>query len=479
MSTNNRFLQSNLTTNDLATETGQRKVISMLEDGISVDVSSLPVGGSSMTVADVDFSAVGSQTELLAVANPNLELADGQSLVAGDKGSVIMSVLDGKARFVNMGSNGGVITTVRDIDFTGGQTSSVNVSIDEAKKAGESWDSSDKGIIPVGIDDLGVYHALKCVNDGILSTSANLESINENAVSTSYGKDDVGSQRMTLSRKSALASLGCSMPEAFSNSSIVSLRISGHNSDVDNGSASELSDGFSTAGQFLELPPLAGITSFSAVSTSAADDPISISPLPTGAHMLIVYYQSELGVVGVSYVTLNGTVEVQTTGIAAGACVRFLGVSVLTAGSDKKNAGLITIYKTGDPTAIYDQITPSSNVSASGKAYIPPNCIYFPRIINCHTFTAGSDDVRIQLETKGAESDIWRRSFSFIANAPSGGANDRLSWPLYGSVVSAAIASGDLFTTKGFDMRFTAEKLSSGGSVSVSAYLGGFYTSTA
>jgi len=454
MTTQNNFLQSSLTTNNLATNTAVLEISSLLENevvvevgnvvdvtgvitdfdftlaaqtsSVTVNVDNFPAGGDG-TITDVNFTT--SQTELLGVNSAQIAgivPAFGNGLVSGQTLQVVQvsdgpitetrpELICGNDLYVEEKTHGQIAAAVR--------SDAIGSLVD-----------TDQELAPLQVNNLG-----------FLKTSQNTEAI--------------------------LASLAIRHGGALNQSDIIAVNMYGSNSDVDTGSRSQICEGFNVGGSLLTLPSVA-LTNWQVVSNDGEDD----FDLPgTGCLTLQIYYSDVNGVVNSTEVEMDGVTPVDVTGITAGHAFRFVRAIVKTAGFQTTNVGTITVYETGTPANVLILIGPREGVSACAAAYIPPNRVLYAKSLNAHIHSDGADDVRIRVTGKTSNSVIWKRLFPFTSNATANGANDYVAWDLKAVQVNAESLSGVPGDTAGMDFRATAIKLTGGGGVSVTFQMGSYH----
>lgn len=151
------------------------------------------------------------------------------------------------------------------------------------------------------------------------------------------------------------------------------------------------------------IPASAG-EQMSLISTSAQD----VDLIGTGARSVDVTYIDSAGKLRHEVVSLNGTFAVNM--IATN--VRFVNsIHAESWGANNAPIGTITIFKTGSPTIIYNQIDPQTNMSINSARMVPANTKFF--LDSLSVASAGNDPVSVRLRATSTEEGILANGFLF------------------------------------------------------------------
>ncbi len=456
---NNRFLQSNLTTNDLATETTLKDIDQILKSGtINVGVTGTPdinlteILGTAITV---NSGVVDAGTQRVSIATDDIVIVKTDF----DPFNVLteLKFIDGDAVLKDNGPSGlGAqrITISNDNDPIPINLSTIITTTLEV----------DNGIASAGCPRICVANDNDPINMNIERIGVDGADV---AISVNSGAVDSGTQRVEL----ATGGLSESLLQAnlgLNTSTVSNFNLRGFNNDIPDTTMTELSDGFSTAGQLLALPsyPI-GITSFDVVSSSVADTNIG-----TGARTIQILYQDSIGNQSSEDVIMNGTTPVVVSGVSPN-IVRFIQAQVLTAGSGNENAGRIAIYVTSgsSTTDVYEQINTGNNLSASPKIFTPEIKTVIPTYVNINMFSSSTADLFICIQVKASDSNIWSTFQVFALNGTNEGF---LQLELKSLELTALKISGGV-SSAGIDIRFLGMKSSASGNCRCSINMNGYF----
>ncbi len=402
--------------------------------------------------------------------------------LASISNELINGVLDISGNVFLSGTNNNVV--INDVNFTTSQSDNLNIKIqnvnpniealainlqkladDEIKLGNGEGDPSGLGGVPRVV--------IANDNDAV---NTRFEKIGlqgaDSTVSVDIGNSNSGVLRCVLASNQPIVDVSVNDLDLVLQSNvgintspnITNKSLRGYNTSIDSGGQSQVSDGFSSSGQFLTLPDIAGISSFDVVSTSINDDGGG-----TGARTIRVIYEDVNGVVDDEKVDLNGTTPVLITGLTG--CMRFIRAVVNTTGSSLINEGLITIYETSVSANIYEQINIGNNISASAKLFIPEDKTFFCRHLNINMFSTGLDDVSLDLQIKRVNNDFWVNFQHFVLR---GSNSEDHNWNFIGTEIDSKIFN-PIGSGIAIDLRFIAEKLSAGGDARISINFSGFY----
>lgn len=140
------------------------------------------------------------------------------------------------------------------------------------------------------------------------------------------------------------------------------------------------------------------------VSTSASDGVAG-----TGVQSLDVHYIDASGNAQSLIVTMNGVTPVDIPAIY----MRFIqSIHTETVGTNGTTVGTITIYKTGSPTIIYNQLNPGGNVSLNSARMIPAGKSFYMR--NLSVMAADNTPVSIRLRCTSDFEDVLTTGYFFL-----------------------------------------------------------------
>lgn len=134
------------------------------------------------------------------------------------------------------------------------------------------------------------------------------------------------------------------------------------------GTTSTMVDVWQGTADTIPLPSAAGEQMY-LVSTSAND-----TAAGTGARQVHIHYLNASGVDSFETVTLNGVTPVATNATD----IRFVdSLHTWTVGSSGVAEGTITIYKSGAPTTVYNQVNAGGNMSLTCHTMVPAGKNFF------------------------------------------------------------------------------------------------------
>lgn len=141
----------------------------------------------------------------------------------------------------------------------------------------------------------------------------------------------------------------------------------------------------------------------SIVSTGAQD-----SVGGTGINSIDVTYVDSTGIERHEIVAMNGTFPVNM--VAAN--VRFVqNIHTESCGAVGAAVGTITIYKTGSPATVYNQIDIGTNMSVNSSRMVPANkTLYLNSMTIC---AAGADELSVKLRSTSTDEDVLTNFFLF------------------------------------------------------------------
>lgn len=155
----------------------------------------------------------------------------------------------------------------------------------------------------------------------------------------------------------------------------------------------------------LPIPPDTG-EQMTLVSTSSAD-----SAAGTGIRSVFVHYLDANGNPQTEVVLMNGTNNVNTVATN----IRFVqDIHSATAGSNLLAIGSITIFKTGFPSTIYNQILPGTNQSLNTSRMVPAGKVL---LITQFNVSGGSSITRtadVRMRATSHDGILQPRLFHFI-----------------------------------------------------------------
>lgn len=158
----------------------------------------------------------------------------------------------------------------------------------------------------------------------------------------------------------------------------------------------------------IPLPPDAG-ENMSVVSTSAQDGVGG-----TGALTIDVNYLDNNGIERVIPATMNGITNVPLSVNN----IRFVqSIHVTSAGSNLLSVGTITIFKTGSPTTVYNQISPGTNMSLNTARMVPANKkLWITKFSASGGAAAGgkSADIRLRATVDPDDATLTPRLYHFL-----------------------------------------------------------------
>ena len=442
----NNFLGAHITSSDNATETTLKKLEQDINNGIIV---------VSNTITDVNIPSQST----------NLEVE-----------------VDTVASNVSRETGGNLETTASNSGIIASNTTSID---NKLPTIGQKVMSGSQPVV-ISSDQSNVNVRINSVNANVEALAINLQKLADDEIKLGNGEADPaglgGVPRVVIANDNDdlpikngtsgdinvtvtdLDNILQSNVGINTSSNITNKSLRGYNTSIDSGGTSEVSDGFSSSGQFLTLPDIA-ISTFDVVSTSINDDFSG----GTGALTIRVIYEDVNGVEDDEKVELNGTTPVLITGLTG--CMRFIRAVVNTTGSSLINEGLITIYETSVSANIYEQINIGNNISASAKLFIPEDKTFFCRHLNINMFSTGLDDVSLDLQIKRVNNDFWANFQHFVLR---GSNSEDHNWNFIGTEIDSKIFN-PIGSGIAIDLRFVAEKLSAGGDARISINFSGFY----
>lgn len=140
------------------------------------------------------------------------------------------------------------------------------------------------------------------------------------------------------------------------------------------------------------------------VSTSASDGIAGV-----GVQSVDVHYLDANGAAQSTIVTMNGVTPVDIPLIY----MRFIqSIHTETVGTGGTTVGTITIYKTGSPTIIYNQLNPGGNVSLNAARMVPAGKSFYMR--NLSVMAADNTAVSVRLRATSDFEDVLTTGYFFL-----------------------------------------------------------------
>lgn len=508
----NRFLQSNLNSTGLASETTLKNVCDKLNGTLTVSgtvsIDNYPaiqqVQSNSVNLAsEATLSLVNTDTGNIDTKIPSqgqavmasslpVVLSSNQSDIAvingatdldcntiqlrGNNISLNNGISDNGCQRVNIASNNSIIgINLQEVNgdavaFSNGtvnnQTQRVAIASNNSAIPTNIMNLNGNTIsVDNGVSDSQTQRVVIASDNSPVNT--NIQNLNGNTIDLGIGNANTGTQRIILStNQPSFENILESNLGINTTSNLIKVHISGYNKNMDDGGLSQVSSGFVNANEFLILPPESGISGFDVVSSNVND-----TSLGTGAHFIVITFVNLANTVETKHIiTMNGTTPVSSPLLTASDNVRCTGAIVFSTGSTNHNLGRIKIYLTGDDTQIYEQIDVENNISSSARTYISPNLDFYPKYLNINLHSSSLDDLEVYLQMKTSQNNYWKNIQNFLIN----GNNTTVSnWNMEGIIITASFLSGEP-STKGIDIRFVGQLISAGGASGCSIEMVGY-----
>lgn len=129
----------------------------------------------------------------------------------------------------------------------------------------------------------------------------------------------------------------------------------------------------------------------------------------TGVLTLDVHYLDASGNAQDLVITMNGTTPVDIPAIY----MRFIqSIHAETVGTSGTTVGTITIYKTGSPTIIYNQLNPGGNMSLNSARMIPAGKTFYMK--NLSVMASDNTPVSVRLRATSTFEDVVTTGYFFL-----------------------------------------------------------------